>query len=392
MTRPVAPAATARTFSAELAKRTRNSGLAFSVVVFLGCPTWRVFDQILDPQAAPGFWPIRLVVSGLTLAVWIPALIVRSRPRLALLATMATASSVQVAVAWMLLQTTIAFDTYLLCLILGPICTGALIQWHWRYPLALVAITVAALGVMSLAGTRQLTERNLVTTLFVLCTTSILVGIGHYISYQVSYREFTARKDAEHARAAAEQARIEAESQRERNLILLAEVEQLSREDALTGIANRRAFDEALAREIARADRNGNSFGLIMLDVDHFKHLNDTFGHQSGDAVLHTLAQRLVNAVRGADLVARFGGEEFAVILVDTREEDLADAAESVRARMVTTTDDGRNSVTASAGAALYPRHGHDATSLIAAADAALYTAKAAGRNCCIVAAPVAAR
>ena len=230
MTRPAASAATAHTFAAELAVRTRKSGLAFSVVIFLGFPTWRAFDQVLDPQAAARFWPVRLAVSGFVLAVWIPALILRSRPRPALLATLATASSVQIAVAWMLIQTTTAFDTYLLCLILGPICTGALIAWHWRYPLVLVGITLAALAVMSLAGNRQLTGRHLVTTLFVLCTTSILVAIGHYISYQVSYREFTARKDAEHAHAAAEQARIEAESQRERNLILLAEVEQLSRE------------------------------------------------------------------------------------------------------------------------------------------------------------------
>jgi diguanylate cyclase (GGDEF)-like protein len=157
-------------------------------------------------------------------------------------------------------------------------------------------------------------------------------------------------------------------------------------------------FDETLAREIARAERFGRSFALVLLDLDHFKDVNDAFGHQAGDAVLSTVAEQLAGGLRDADLAARYGGEEFAVILVDTSEEDLTAAVESVRCRAATTTPPvttttGRgHAVTASAGAALYPRHALDATSLIAAADAALYTAKAAGRDCSVVAGAVPAR
>lgn len=164
-----------------------------------------------------------------------------------------------------------------------------------------------------------------------------------------------------------------------------ARLAQLAVTDGLTGLYNHRHFHERLTLEVERSQRSGLPLSLLMLDVDHFKQFNDTYGHPAGDEVLRQLARVLGDARRANDVVARYGGEEFAVILVDTAKFTAAKVAERVRERVIANDFSdaapraGRLSV--SIGVATFPDDGSDAEALVRAADTALYTAKRAGRN-----------
>jgi diguanylate cyclase (GGDEF)-like protein/PAS domain S-box-containing protein len=169
------------------------------------------------------------------------------------------------------------------------------------------------------------------------------------------------------------------------------QVRELALTDPLTGLPNRRALQELLARELARAQRGGPAVGLLLIDLDDFKRVNDTLGHSAGDALLAEAARRLRTAVREGDLVARIGGDEFAVLASaagsgsDSEFAALADRA--VRRLMepfrLCGGDDAHEEAWAgaSAGLAVFPRDAVDAEALLAHADIALYAAKAAGRG-----------
>ncbi len=175
--------------------------------------------------------------------------------------------------------------------------------------------------------------------------------------------------------------------ERERQLLELNQkLERLSAIDGLTGIANRRQFDEALNRLWRRALRESTSLSLILIDVDHFKNYNDTYGHLAGDDCLRAVAQALSQTVkRPFDLAARYGGEEFAVILPDTNREGGILVADEMRRAVEALAiprgqPDQNGHVTVSVGLASVIPTG-EPSSLIAAADACLYQAKRSGRN-----------
>jgi diguanylate cyclase (GGDEF)-like protein/PAS domain S-box-containing protein len=163
------------------------------------------------------------------------------------------------------------------------------------------------------------------------------------------------------------------------------EMERMATQDELTGLYNRRELNKRLEEELRRAERYDQYFSVWMLDIDHFKQINDTFGHQDGDTVLKVLAENLKQMLRDTDIVARFGGEEFTAILAHTDLELAMQMAERVRAEMaemaVGPNHDNRLSVTVSIGVAAYPMHGTTAEDLIRAADQGLYVAKQEGRN-----------
>ena len=164
------------------------------------------------------------------------------------------------------------------------------------------------------------------------------------------------------------------------------EIDRASRTDALTGAANRRHAAEALATELAA----GRPLGVLLLDVDHFKRVNDTYGHAAGDDVLVEVVRRASEAVRHSDLVGRWGGEEF-IVLTDAADADvLARLGERVRAAVAAgpvAAGDERIRVTVSIGAAIAGVPAPSADALVAAADAALYAAKDAGRDRVVLAA-----
>lgn len=167
---------------------------------------------------------------------------------------------------------------------------------------------------------------------------------------------------------------------------LRASLRNLSVRDPLTGLFNRRYMEESLAREIANAARTGQSLGMLILDLDHFKNVNDSFGHEVGDFVLREIAKLLVQHSRAGDIVCRFGGEEFIVIYLAVQSQVLAQFAEQLRLAIhaLRLEHDGRllGRITASFGLADYPQHGSNGEVLLRAADQALYRAKASGRDC----------
>ena len=162
------------------------------------------------------------------------------------------------------------------------------------------------------------------------------------------------------------------------------ESKRLSLTDGLTGLWNRRQFELRVAQELERAARFGERFALVIIDLDNFKRVNDTYGHLVGDAVLVATAERLVEGTREVDTVARFGGEEFVLLLPQTELPGALKVAEKVREEVAgqpVETDAGPLAVSLSAGVACHPDDGTTLAQLLAAADGALYRAKAAGKN-----------
>jgi diguanylate cyclase (GGDEF)-like protein/PAS domain S-box-containing protein len=155
--------------------------------------------------------------------------------------------------------------------------------------------------------------------------------------------------------------------------------------DALTGLYNRRYLEEVLAREVRRAAQAGQSLGILMIDLDHFKSFNDTYGHDAGDVVLRETGASLTKSIRAEDFVCRFGGEEFVVILPTADLAASSMRAERLRMQMkeLTVLHQGRSMgmLTISIGVAVFPEHGTSPKELMAAADAALYEAKRNGRD-----------
>ncbi len=177
---------------------------------------------------------------------------------------------------------------------------------------------------------------------------------------------------------------VEKKRLKDANQRLLSELQAQSRTDVLTGVQNRRSFDDALARELSRANRYGHSLGLVMLDIDHFKDVNDTHGHQAGDEVLRAFARVAAGALRDGDELYRYGGEEFAAILPYADNDGAMTAAERIVTAIASApmrTGAAVVSVTVSAGVACWPACGADGRTLLENADAALYQAKHAGRN-----------
>ncbi len=170
------------------------------------------------------------------------------------------------------------------------------------------------------------------------------------------------------------------ETLREKN----EELHEISITDSLTGLYNRKHLMETLEREVARSKRGKHSFALLILDIDHFKKYNDTYGHLAGDEVLNRLASVFRESIRSCDYAARYGGEEFIILLPEIGPQEGMQAAERIRSRVAEEVfggDADSVTVTVSVGIAAYPQDGDDPESVIKNADAAMYKAKELGRD-----------
>ncbi len=189
------------------------------------------------------------------------------------------------------------------------------------------------------------------------------------------------RSDASLVSSSAEQVALSLERYR-----FVAMMQHQASTDDLTGLYNHRFLIDYLGQQVALAERLNTPLAILIIDLDHFKRVNDTYGHPVGDAVLSGFAQTLVGSIRRADLAARYGGEEFIVVMSNTSAADAGHVAEKIRAaaeELKVPVDGGRNTVslTVSVGGAAYPEDTTTAAELLATADSALYDAKDAGRN-----------
>jgi diguanylate cyclase (GGDEF)-like protein/PAS domain S-box-containing protein len=173
------------------------------------------------------------------------------------------------------------------------------------------------------------------------------------------------------------------------NLELREQLRSQAVRDPLTDLYNRRYLEDAVGREIARSHRDGKSLALAMLDIDHFKRINDSHGHEAGDAVLRSLGKILRDTIRITDIIGRFGGEEFLLLMpgisIEMAEQRVHDLLEGVRKMQVVLPGVTLDGITLSIGLAVMPLHVQHGDDLLAAADAALYAAKRAGRNRVVV-------
>lgn len=158
--------------------------------------------------------------------------------------------------------------------------------------------------------------------------------------------------------------------------------------DPVTGLGNHRLFQEQIRIEVERAKRHNRILSILMMDIDHFKAWNDTHGHPAGDLLLKDVARHLLLGLRTIDWVARYGGDEFAVILPDTHPRQAFEISERLRLgfHQILKSDSAAGLLSLSFGIASYPQHGKDAKELILAADRALYSAKKQGRNQSVIA------
>jgi diguanylate cyclase (GGDEF)-like protein len=167
-----------------------------------------------------------------------------------------------------------------------------------------------------------------------------------------------------------------------KNTQLMIEMDYIARTDSLTGLLNRRAFDERLENEIARSERYEYAVSLLMIDVDDFKQYNDLYGHSKGDEHLIKIANLILASVRQPDLVSRIGGEEFSVILPHTVKVGARDLAERIRGTIAQTFNYSSDPAgTVSIGIAEYPQDASDIQTLYNIADQAMFKAKRTGKN-----------
>jgi diguanylate cyclase (GGDEF)-like protein len=240
-----------------------------------------------------------------------------------------------------------------------------LLIWSPRYTAAVIGLNFASLAVVLLLSD-PVGADAIATVLFYVGTASILSFAGQYHRQRTAWREF--------------EARVALEQEQEHSRELVRELDRQTREDSLTGLANRRAWDEALERQWARSARDGTPFSVLLCDLDQLKPINDQLGHAVGDLVLAASGRVFKNSARGGDLVARIGGDEFALLLPGVELRGATELADRLRAlvRAGAGAAAGTGEVTISVGVADWEPADESAQAIMMRADRRLYRAKAA--------------
>jgi diguanylate cyclase (GGDEF)-like protein len=267
-------------------------------------------------------------------------------------------------IAYMTTHVVDAYAPYALGLSLGIYASSYLLIWPWQYTAALIGLTWAAVLVGIATAPPTLDAAAVATIGFYLVTASLVSFVGQLHRQLTAWREFRNR--------------VELEAEQERSRDLLRQLERLSREDALTGLANRRSWDETLAHEFERARRHDSGLAVLLCDLDHLKEINDRYGHAAGDRVLVAVSEVLRDRVRIGDLPARLGGDEFGVICPETTLAAAVALADDLRARFreLNPADISVPGVTVSMGAACREPADVSPNEIVLRADDQLYLVK----------------
>ncbi len=351
-------------FRAEVRTSTRATGIVAGAVGVVALPAWMGFDYIVEPDHASTFALLRLIALG-PMLVCLGALFTgfgRRRPELLVLAILA---AVEIAIAFMIPRVETQHAAYALGMSIGIYATAFLLVWPPRYTAAAIGITWTALAAALLTAPAPLDSAGITTVAFYLATASVIAYFGQAHRERVARRELEARAALEHEQT--------------RSIELLEELDRQSREDPLTSLANRRAWDETLARECARAARGQGPLAILLCDVDRLKEVNDRMGHAAGDAVLKAVADVLRVRARDSDLVARIGGDEFGILCPGASLEGAVSVAENIRGVVG---EECRGDVvlartTVSVGVAHWDGAGDSPDRIVLRADQRLYRAKA---------------
>jgi diguanylate cyclase (GGDEF)-like protein len=300
----------------ELIDRARTAGLIVCWVAVIGVPAWTLVDRIAAPEQAGTFLLIRLLGDlPMALALWalwrLP--LGRRRPEALTFFVMAV---VQGEIAWMITQ---APDPkyHLLGFTLAIYGSGCILVARPRWTAALVGVSWAALGLSMLIHPGHLTAGDLVAVTVYLGTASVIAILAHLRRYALNNRELLTR--------------VRLEREQQRTGVLLTQLQRLSHEDPLTGLANRRRWDAELVSACTEARQRNSVVGVVLLDIDHFKSINDRHGHAGGDEALRQVAGLLTRRVRSGDVVARLGGDELAVLMPGSDLDRAVELAERLR-------------------------------------------------------------
>lgn len=357
-------------FCEEVKRATRSTGISAGAVATVCYPAWILFDYLVEPSSAGGFlWlriggmiPIALIWLGLVFA---PA--GRKYPELFVLAMMGV---VDLGIALMLAQVETHYAAYALGMSLIAYAGAFLLIWSPRYMATLIAFNFGSLAVIMLLSD-PIASDAIATVGFYVGTAWLLSFLGQYYRQATAWRGFEALVALEH--------------EQERTRELVRELARESHEDSLTGLANRRAWDEALLRECSRSAREGTEFAVLICDLDQLKSINDQLGHPVGDVVLRAVGRVLSENARTQDLVARIGGDEFAVLSPNA---DLLGATElAERLRVVVETEASAaaaiGGVSISIGVANWEGDDDSAETIMLRGDRRLYRAKATRNVVC---------
>jgi diguanylate cyclase (GGDEF)-like protein len=300
----------------ELVDRARTAGLLVGWVAVLAMPIWTLVDRISVPEQAGTFLLVRLLGDiPMLLAMWCLWRLPLGRRRPEAL-TFFVLAVVQAEVAWMITQ---ADDPqyHLLGFTLAIYGSGCIMVARPRWTAALVGVSWAALGVSVAVHPDRLSTADMVAVTVYLGTASIIAMLAHLRRYALNNRELLTR--------------VRLEREQQRTGVLLTQLERLSHEDPLTGLANRRRWDAELVSVCAAARQRNTVVGVVLLDIDRFKKINDRHGHPGGDEALRQVAGLLLSRVRAGDLVARLGGDELAVLLPGADLDRAVELAERLR-------------------------------------------------------------
>ncbi len=350
-------------YAAQQRQAARSTTLVAGVVALVAFPLWGIFDTVVLPAKADSFIAMR---AGFEVAIavgWLGLWWRRVGGRWPEQAAFVVVALPELAISWMIPRSADRLGPYLLGLSLAIYASAFLIVWRWQLTVLLVVFTAVTTAAFSVTAPTRLAPYQVATIVFYLATAGTLAVAAQVYRQRSGWRRFVAE-----AALAAE---------RDRNSALVEELDQLSRQDPLTAVGNRRAWEERTVHELLRAKRHGGTVSVILCDLDNFKAVNDTLGHAAGDRVLRATATLLTGRARVTDLVVRLGGDEFCVLCPDTALPAARTlAVEIVDLARITPWPDGVR-VTLSLGVAEALPGDLDPDEVLHRADLALYDAKA---------------